>query len=91
LLPIEWAIEVAPAAAFGLSLFAFSSPFQILLGQVLRSDPDAPCRLCFPIVWRTMSRHASEVLKADGKPKMTLCDGLRINRRREGRCKCLRT
>jgi hypothetical protein len=29
-----------------------------------------------------MSCHASEVLKADGKPKMTLCDGLRISRRR---------
>jgi hypothetical protein len=27
-----------------------------------------------------MSRLASEVLKTDGKPKMTLCDGLRINR-----------
>lgn len=27
-----------------------------------------------------MSRRASQVLKADGKPKMTLCHGLRISR-----------
>ena len=46
------------------------------VGQVLRPDPDTPRRFCFPIVRGTMSRCASEVLKGEGKPKMTLGDGL---------------
>jgi hypothetical protein len=61
--------------------FCFFAAMRILLGQVLRPDPDVSRRLCFPIVGRTMSRRRGEVLKADGKPKMTLCDGLQIGRR----------
>jgi len=40
-----------------------------------------PVGFCFPIVGRTVPRGASELLKADGKPKMTPCNGLRIDRR----------
>jgi hypothetical protein len=59
-------------AGCGFLFFAlFSSPLQILRGQVLRLGPDASRRFCFSDRWRMMSRRASEVLKADGKPKMT--------------------
>jgi hypothetical protein len=73
--------EIASAATSCFSLFAFSLPLQILLGQVLDLTPTLPVSLIFPVVGGTMSRRASEVLKGDGKPKMTLCDGLRISRR----------
>jgi hypothetical protein len=46
------------------------------VGQVLRPDPDTPRRFCLPIVRGTMSRCASEMLEGEGKPKMTLGDGL---------------
>jgi hypothetical protein len=39
---IELAIEIALAATVWLLLFVFSPPLQILLGQVLKPDPDAP-------------------------------------------------
>jgi hypothetical protein len=32
----------------------------------------------FPIVGHTIARRSGELLKADGKPKMTEVDGLRI-------------
>jgi hypothetical protein len=69
-------IEAVPAAA--VSPFAFSSPLQIPVG----SGPSDLTRTLlsgfFPIVGRIVSCRASEVLKAKGKPKMTLYDGLRI-------------
>jgi hypothetical protein len=59
----------------------FWSPFQVLLGQVFRPDPDFSRQFCFPIVGMPTSRRAREVLKTNGKPKMTRCNGLRIGDR----------
>ena len=62
-------IEAVPAAAVSPFAFSWVRPFG--------PDPDAPVGF-FPIVGRIVSCRASEVLKAKGKPKMTLYDGLRI-------------
>jgi hypothetical protein len=78
-LPIELLTEISSALRFCFSRFGFSSPFHSCWAKGFDVTLSPPVYL--PIVGRTMSRRCGEVLKADGKPKMTLCDGLRIGRR----------
>jgi hypothetical protein len=45
--------RICAGCGFLFSLVAFSSPLQILLGQVLlRPDPDAPHRFCLSDRWK---------------------------------------
>jgi hypothetical protein len=44
---IESAIEIALAATIWFLLFVSSPPLQILLGQVVEPDPDAPVGFVF--------------------------------------------
>jgi hypothetical protein len=65
----------------GCGFFAFC--FFFAIADPVGSGPSdrtrtLPSGLSFEIVERIVSRGASEVHKAKGKPKMTLYDGLRI-------------
>jgi hypothetical protein len=68
------------AATVCFLLFFSSPPLQFLLNRVLRAGLDAPVGFVFRSLQGQCYGAPANLLKTEGKPIVTLCDGLRMAR-----------